>query len=201
MKAVILVVFVLTVAAVLCLLEAYREQQYFKVTEDVVVSRRLNGLKKEKKIVFLSDLHNKEYGAGNERLLDAICKARPDLILIGGDMLVGKKGCSFAPALEFVSKLPAIAPVYYACGNHEQRMKRKPEVYGEVYQGYQKQLEECGVHFLENSSVLLKEDDCRIRISALELPLATYTKFKKYRVTEQDVTAVSYTHLTLPTKA
>lgn len=110
MKAVILVVFVLTVAAVLCLLEAYREQQYFKVTEDVVVSRRLNGLKKEKKIVFLSDLHNKEYGAGNERLLDAICKARPDLILIGGDMLVGKKGCSFAPALEFVSKLPAIAP-------------------------------------------------------------------------------------------
>ena len=189
MKAVILVVFVLTVAAVLCLLEAYREQQYFKVTEDVVVSRRLNGLKKEKKIVFLSDLHNKEYGAGNERLLDAICKARPDLILFGGDMLVGKKGCSFAPALEFVSKLPAIAPVYYACGNHEQRMKRKPEVYGEVYQEYQKQLEECGVHFLENSSVLLKEDDCRIRISALELPLATYTKFKKYRVTEQDVTA------------
>ena len=68
MKAVILVVFVLTVAAVLCLLEAYREQQYFKVTEDVVVSRRLNGLKKEKKIVFLSDLHNKEYGAGNEHL-------------------------------------------------------------------------------------------------------------------------------------
>ena len=97
--------------------------------------------------MFLSDLHNKEYGAGNERLLDAICKARPDLILIGGDMLVGKKGCSFAPALEFVSKLPAIAPVYYACGNHEQRMKRKPEVYGEVYQEYQKQLEECGVHF------------------------------------------------------
>ena len=189
MKAVILVVFVLTVAAVLCLLEAYREQQYFKVTEDGVVSRRLNGLKKEKKIVFLSDLHNKEYGVGNERLLDAICKARPDLILIGGDMLVGKKGCSVAPALKFVSKLPAIAPVYYACGNHEQRMKRKPEVYGEVYQAYQKQLEECGVHFLENSSVLLKEDDCRIRISALELPLATYTKFKKYRVTEQDVTA------------
>ena len=110
MKAVILVVFVLTVAAVLCLLEAYREQQYFKVTEDVVVSRRLNGLKREKKIVFLSDLHNKEYGAGNERLLDAICKARPDLILIGGDMLVGKKGCSFAPALEFVSKLRFIMP-------------------------------------------------------------------------------------------
>ena len=116
-------------------------------------------------------------------------QSEADLILIGGDMLVGKKGCSVAPALKFVSKLPAIAPVYYACGNHEQRMKRKPEVYGEVYQAYQKQLEECGVHFLENSSVLLKEDDCRIRISALELPLATYTKFKKYRVTEQDVTA------------
>ena len=69
-----------------------QEQQYFKVTDDVVVSRRLNGLKKEKKIVFLSDLHNKEYGAGNERLLDAICKARPDLILIGGICWSGRKG-------------------------------------------------------------------------------------------------------------
>ena len=58
-----------------------------------------------------------------------------------------------------------------------------------VIKGDEKQVEECGVHFLENGSVLLKEDDCRIRISALELPLATYTKFKKYRVTEQDVTA------------
>ena len=86
MKAVILVVFVLTVAAVLCLLEAYREQQYFKVTEDGVVSRRLNGLKKEKKIVFLSDLHNKEYGVGNERLLDAICKARLASFLIGSPL-------------------------------------------------------------------------------------------------------------------
>lgn len=52
MKAVILVVFVLTVAAVLCLLEAYREQQYFKVTEDVVVSRRLNGLKRKRRSCF-----------------------------------------------------------------------------------------------------------------------------------------------------
>ena len=104
MKAVILVVFVLTVAAVLCLLEAYREQQYFKVTEDGVVSRRLNGLKKEKKIVFLSDLHNKEYGVGNERLLDAICKARPDLILIGGDMLDEEKTGSLWGGLSGVSK-------------------------------------------------------------------------------------------------
>lgn len=52
MKAVILVVFVLTVAAVLCLLEAYREQQYFKVTEDGVVSRRLNGLKRKRRSCF-----------------------------------------------------------------------------------------------------------------------------------------------------
>ena len=64
--------------------------------------------------MFLSDLHNKIWAEIDVCWMRS-AKQRPDLILIGRDMLVGKKGCSFAPALEFVSKLPAIAPVYYAC--------------------------------------------------------------------------------------
>lgn len=187
MQAVIGGFSILIIAAVVCLLEVYREQKYFTITEDIVVSDKLNGLKREKKIVFLSDLHNKEYGTGNRKLLDAIQEAGPDLILIGGDMLIGKKGCSFAPALDFVLKLPSICPVYYACGNHEQRMKEKAEEYGDVYRSYQKQLEECGVQFLENDSILLEEGESKIRIWGLELPLVTYTKFKQYQIAECDI--------------
>ena len=47
---------------------------------------------KEKKIIFLSDLHNRMYGEENERLLESIRNQHPDLILIGGDMLVRKDG-------------------------------------------------------------------------------------------------------------
>ena len=38
-------------------------------------------------IVFLSDLHNKSYGKGNERLLQEIRNQDPEAVLIGGDLL------------------------------------------------------------------------------------------------------------------
>ena len=188
MKAVILVVFVLTVAAVLCLLEAYREQQYFKVTEDVVVSRRLNGLKKEKKIVFLSDLHNKEYGVGNERLLDAICKARPDLILIGGDMLVRKDGNSYDKTVHFLAKLPGICPVYCANGNHEQKLKELPDKYEQSYEEYKKALTASGIHMLENASETVKLDEVPVKLSGLEIPLGAYARFGKKELSLKEIT-------------
>lgn len=187
MEGWIWVLLLLILAGILGLLESYREQQYFKVTEDTVISKKLDGLTKEKTIVFLSDLHNKVYGTDNERLLSAIRTASPDLILIGGDMLVGKKGCSPQPALEFVTRLPDICPVYYTCGNHEQRMKEKPEEYGDVYQRYRRELQNCGIRFLENDCVVLEEEECKIRIFGLELPLETYTKFRRYPVTSEDV--------------
>ena len=39
---------------------------------------------------FLSDLHNHVYGKQNNKLFEAIKTEQPDLILIGGDMLVAK---------------------------------------------------------------------------------------------------------------
>lgn len=48
----------------------------------------------EKTIVFLTDLHNKEFGDQNCRLLDAVRKVKPDAVLSGGDGMVAKKGNS-----------------------------------------------------------------------------------------------------------
>ena len=41
-------------------------------------------------------------------------------------MLVGKEDASYDIALDFTSQLPEIAPVLYATGNHEQRMRENP---------------------------------------------------------------------------
>ena len=62
------------------------------MTRYQVASPKLAG---EKTWVFLSDLHNQIYGVNNCRLIDAVKKESPDLILIGGDMLVGKNGHSY----------------------------------------------------------------------------------------------------------
>ncbi len=167
-------------AGVVCM-ESIREQWNFNVTKYQICTSKINPHMKPKRMIFLSDLHNHEYGQNNIRLLQAVKAACPDLILIGGDMLVGKRGRSAKAALQFVSQLPKIAPVYYANGNHEQRMKENPEKYERVYERYREILQNAGVHFLENDSLELHLDGFHVRLTGLELPMETYEKFKRYR--------------------
>ena len=125
-----IIIGILVAAVLLVFAEMYRELHIFRVTRYRVASPKLAG---EKTWVFLSDLHNQVYGVNNCRLIDAVKKESPDLILIGGDMLVGKNGHSYEPALACVKELVKIAPVYYANGNHEERMKLKPQKYDQSY--------------------------------------------------------------------
>ena len=103
------------------IIENIRELHGFKTTVYEIASPKLAGLQGKKRIVFLSDLHNYNYGEENEKLFQAIAGARPDLILIGGDMLVRKDGNSYEDTLRFLCRLPSICEVYYANGNHEQK--------------------------------------------------------------------------------
>lgn len=68
--------------------------------------------------VLLSDLHNKEYGEGNKRLLREIQKLEPDIIFVVGDML-NKGNGNRDIAIHFYSELCKIASVYCCLGNHE----------------------------------------------------------------------------------
>ncbi len=163
----------------ICIVEWIREIVTFKVTHYDIKSDKLNGLNHERKIVFLSDLHNERYGKNNEKLFDAVKEQNPDLILIGGDMLVGKADVSSKVAEEFVSKLTEMCPVYYANGNHEQRMKVYPETYGTMFQEYRDRLEKSGVTFVENENVDFTWDGCQVNIYGLEIPVGYYKKFRK----------------------
>ena len=68
--------------------------------------------------VMLADLHNFSYGPGNERLAEAVLAQKPDAVLVAGDLLVGRPGADFTPALELMRRLrEAELPVYYGNGN------------------------------------------------------------------------------------
>ena len=71
----------------------------------------------------LSDLHNKVFGDKNQSLLEKIKEEKPDMILIAGDLVLGKKEASLKIPQEFLAEAVKLAPVFYAPGNHEQRMK------------------------------------------------------------------------------
>ena len=72
-----------------------------------------------------------------------------------------------------------IAPVYYANGNHEQRMKEKPEKYGNAFVEYKKRLLDAGVCFLENESAEVELDGNKLSLTGLELRMEVYEKMKR----------------------
>jgi predicted MPP superfamily phosphohydrolase len=155
--------------------EVIRELNGFCVRRYEVTSDKIQN---EMKILFLSDLHGKVYGESNERLFRAVEKENADLILVGGDMLTRSKDETDAVAVEFLKRLAEIKPVYIANGNHEQKMRENPDVYGNRYENYKAELEEAGIIYLENESEELYIKGNVIKITGLELPVKCYTHFK-----------------------
>lgn len=70
------------------------------------------------RIIFLSDVHLREYGEDNCDLVTDIRNLAPDLILLGGD-LVDDSVENYDNMLSLCSQLAQIAPVCGVLGNHE----------------------------------------------------------------------------------
>lgn len=183
-----IILIIVAVFIVYCLIEMIRELRDFRVTKYRICSQKLNGIKREKKIIFLSDLHNRMYGEENERLLESIRNQHPDLILIGGDMLVRKDGNSYDKMVHFLAKLPGICPVYCANGNHEQKLKELPDKYEQSYEEYKKALTASGIHMLENASETVKLEEVPVKLSGLEIPLRAYARFGKKELSLKEIT-------------
>lgn len=184
MKTIVMMVLILLF---LIIGENLRELHDFQVTTYQVKSGKLKGLKRSRKVLFLSDLHNCSYGKDNGELLGAMIREHPDLILIGGDMLVRADGCSYEQTVEFLSKLPGICQVYCANGNHEQKLKEYPEEYEQSYEDYKRRLVAAGIHLLENETAEVWWDDIKVKITGLEIPLSGYERFRAKRVEKKDV--------------
>lgn len=173
----------LAVAAAAAIWRSEYEKKKLSVWETEVSSPKLQ---KNRTFVFLSDLHDNEFGRENEKLLEAIEKFRPDAVLIGGDMMVAKETTlgNLRVTDCLLRKLSAKYPVYYANGNHEQRLREEPETYKNVYQEFCQILKECRVTHLENRAVMFGED---IRISGLEIDKKYYKKFHVPQMTPEDI--------------
>ena len=73
------------------------------------------------RIVFLTDVHLREYGADNCDLVHDIRNLKPDLILLGGDLVTyGVSG--YDSMLSLCRQLSEIAPVCGVLGNHEDEL-------------------------------------------------------------------------------
>lgn len=178
---------IIGILVLLCVAEWIREIVTFRVTHYHISNRKLEGLKSEKKIVFLSDLHNYTYGRENQKLLAAVRRENPDLVLVGGDMLIGAKRVWMEHAITFMQAIAKEYPVYCANGNHEQRMKLYPETFGATYQQYKEAICRAGVILLENETAMVTLDNMKVAICGLEIPPMAYAKFQKTSLTLEEV--------------
>lgn len=170
---------------VAALARAAYELTHFKIERYHIANAKIPEAFSGVKILFLSDLHNTEYGEKNERLLEAIQKEAPDYILIGGDMLVGKPDTSFLPAASLIKKLAKEYPIYCANGNHEYRLKIYPEKYGEnTYKDYVNLLKKAGVHYLCNESIKIQRENEKITLTGVEIDAMYYERIKKVNMSE-----------------
>ena len=153
-----------------CLARSRYERDCLVTEEYWIASEKIHG--QGKAIVFLTDLHNKEFGEENSRLLETVRKVKPDAVLFGGDGMVAKRGNSDVRIpLALLTELAKEFPVYCGNGNHECRMVWKSDIYGAAYENYQAALENAGIRYLANGSADL---DGEIRIYGLDLPKSAY---------------------------
>ena len=172
----ILVVLLCLAALILLVVMICDSNRFVKVSYRISDRR----LKKNCRVVLLSDLHNKSYCKHNEKLLASIKSSNPDLILCAGDLITSRSGKSMEHAKELVRAISAEYPLYYANGNHEYRIYREPQTYGKMGASYRAFLKGNHVRILENGSVLLPEYG--IRITGLDLPREYYQKLDRAKL-------------------
>lgn len=108
------------------------------------------------RLVQISDLHKREFGMDQKRLIRRITALKPDYIVITGD-LVSRSVRDFTKTARLLRRLRALAPVLTVCGNHE--LDLPPETFA----SFREMLRRCSICLLENEI---------IRIGRAEIPVA-----------------------------
>lgn len=170
------------VLILLMLLVSVWDTNHFVKRSYQMKSDRIKG---KVKIIVASDLHNHSFGRGNVRLLQAIDEQKPDLVLMTGDILTGNQHSGYENAAEFVQKVAAKYPVYYANGNHESKLARNEARYQNKYSRYCAELKSAGVEPMRNIKRDVPEQE--IEIFGLELPQVYYHKGRRRTLLVSDL--------------
>ena len=132
-----------------------------KINEYEIMSNKIPEAFSGFRIAQVSDLHNAEFGEGNEKLIELLSQTDPDMIVITGD-LIDSRHTDIEIALEFARQAIKLAPVYYVSGNHEARVRE--------YEDLKMGLAEAGVIVLEDQKVQITREGESISILGIDDP-------------------------------
>lgn len=162
---------------------------HYEITHFDVVTYTVytNKIQHSSRMVFLTDLHDCSYGENNQKLVQAIENANPDMVLIAGDLFTAKGGKKIQTevAIDLLAQLSKKYPIYYTNGNHETRAKEKVDLYGDAYQDYLNKLKQKKIKYIALNDEKIALDMNGITIAGIELEEEYYKKtFRRTKLPE-----------------
>lgn len=161
------IIFLLLLFIVWFCVEFYIDNEMIGTTELMVQSDEIPKAFDGYKILQMSDLHDKEFGKNNERLIKEVDKIKPDIIVMTGDMVTSNE-TDFTGFFELVKDLVSRYDIYYIEGNHEQDIA--PNYEGEILD----YLNDIGVKVLNNKYARLEKSGEHLNLYGLQYDLDYY---------------------------
>lgn len=186
MKLFIILLIIFFVAVIIVVAESMRECRLLSTTVYEVDTRGVFSSKNPVKIAVLADLHNSFLNDG-DRIIDAVRKEQPDIIIAAGDMLLSHSDQrrENEKTAKLINSLCGIAPLFYGMGNHETAVSNRSHL---------KHLWPDFLSNLTNKEVLLRNlskniyvKGKKINIYGLELPEKYYKRFNKLKPTVEEI--------------
>ena len=127
------------------------------LTTYTIDSEKISG---KLRLMLITDLHCCLYGKNQEILMNKIAEAKPDAILLSGDIIDDQRD----PANSFLFLEQAVKeyPCFYVTGNHELRTG-KADLYKE-------QMQEIGIHVLEGENIVFEFNGKKINLCGIDDP-------------------------------
>ncbi|MGN0586798.1 MAG: metallophosphoesterase, partial [Oscillospiraceae bacterium] len=162
--------------------EVIRDMSRLTVTHSEIRLKRLPKQFDGLKIVHLSDLHNKKYGANDAALCRMIYEEDPDIVIMTGDM-ISHDGKNKEDFFGMVRRLCQKYPVFYVNGNHELSDMSAGE-----FRGYSARMKEYGAVCLDNAGIVLSRGGGKIHLYGLSYPARFYRGVREYKRCWSDFT-------------
>lgn len=137
--------------------------------------------------VFLTDLHIGEDTKNIheiEKKMEQLC---PDVVLVGGDVIIGRQGENIQNAIAFMKRISAKYRVIYANGNHEQRITENADIYGQMGINYEQEIAKLKCVRLINDKLEIFLNDIPVVIYGHQPDLKFFRRGKKRKGMEADL--------------
>ena len=181
-------IIIFTLFIIICFRSKYEKSHF----NNIKLSFLSNKIDKNYSFVFLTDLHEKEYGHNNNTLINYVNNLNKDII-IGGDFITftrrnNRSNVSYTKnTINLINNISKINNIYYAFGNHELRLKYKQDDNDSLKNAYNEfisTLDKNNIKLLDNSFIDL---DNNIRLYGFTLKNKYYKKRKNLDIDYKDL--------------